>query len=294
MNRRWQASADDPLHELRPTRAELFEMVRLASPVVFAQVGIMAMGVVDTAMVGRIGPEAVAAVALGHIYWINLTILGIGVLMALDPVVSQAFGAGDTVGVRRGIQRGVVLATLLTVPTVLLLLPGESLFALLRQPDSVAPVAASWARWSALGILPFYLFVALRQSLQALASVRPVVTAIVLGNVVNVVLNWLLIYGRLGFPELGAVGSSISTVIGRWVMLGVLLWSGRALLLPALRPWRADSWRIPPPCGWSASARRWHFSSGSRSPSLVAEPSCSVGLARRHSRPTKSLSVSRH
>ncbi len=235
-----------PLHELRLTRAELSEMVRLASPVVVAQVGIMAMGVVDTAMVGRIGPEAVAAVALGHIYWINLTILGIGVLMALDPVVSQAFGAGDTVGVRRGIQRGVVLATLLTVPTVLLLLPGESLFALLRQPDSVAPVAASWARWSALGILPFYLFVALRQSLQALASVRPVVTAIVLGNVVNVVLNWLLIYGRLCFPELGAVGSSISTVIGRWVMLGVLLWSGRALLLPALRPWWADSWRIPP------------------------------------------------
>src|SRR3990172_8121054 len=95
-----------PLSRLRPTGAELGEMVRLASPVVLAQVGIMLMGVVDTAMVGRVGPDAVAAVALGHIYWVNLTIIGIGVLMALDPVVSQAFGAGDTPGVCRGGQRG--------------------------------------------------------------------------------------------------------------------------------------------------------------------------------------------
>ena len=221
-------------------------MVRLASPVVLAQVGIMLMGVVDTAMVGRIGADAVAAVALGHIYWINLTILGVGILMALDPVVSQAFGAGDAAGVRRGVQRGVVLALLLTVPTSLALMPGEWLFAVLRQPASVTPVAARWARVSALGTLPFFLFVALRQSLQAMGSVRPVVAAIVVGNAVNVGLNWLLIYGRAGFPALGAVGSSVSTVIGRWVMLAILLWSGRALLVRALRPWLPESFAMRP------------------------------------------------
>ena len=235
-----------PLKELRPTRAEFVEMVRLASPVVLAQVGIMLMGVVDTAMVGRIGADAVAAVALGHIYWINLTILGTGILMALDPVVSQAFGAGDAAGVRKGVQRGVVLALILTIPTSLALMPGEWLFAVLRQPASVTPVGAAWARVSALGTLPFFLFVALRQSLQAMGLVRPVVAAIVVGNVVNVVLNWLLIYGRAGFPALGAVGSSISTVIGRWVMLVILLWSGRALLVPALRPWLPESFDMRP------------------------------------------------
>jgi MATE family multidrug resistance protein len=107
-------------------------------------------------------------------------------------------------------------------------------------------VAASWARWSILGALPFYLFVALRQSLQAMASVRPVVTAIVVGNFVNVAFNWLLIYGNAGFPALGAIGSAISTVIGRWVMLGVIVWSGRALLVPALRPWLPESFRLRP------------------------------------------------
>ena len=95
-------------------------MLRLASPVVLAQVGIMLMGVVDTAMVGRVSPATIAAVALGHIYWVNLTIPGIGILLVLDPVVSQAVGAGDREGVARGVQRGVVLALIMTIPTALL------------------------------------------------------------------------------------------------------------------------------------------------------------------------------
>lgn len=221
-------------------------MVRLASPVITAQVGIMLMGVVDTAMVGQVGSDAVAAVALGHIYWVNLTILGVGTLMALDPVVSQAFGAGDTAGVRRGVQRGVVLAMLISIPMALALLPSGWVFAKLDQPALIVPVAAAWARWSALGALPFFLFVALRQSLQAMGRVRPVVISIVVSNLLNIILNWLLIYGHWGFPALGAVGSSISTVIGRWIGFAVLLWFGRDRLIPALRPWLPESFRIRP------------------------------------------------
>jgi MATE family multidrug resistance protein len=221
-------------------------MVRLAWPVVLAQVGIMLLGVVDTAMVGRVGPDAVAAVALGHIYWVNLSVPGIGLLLALDPVVSQAYGAGDGPAVARGVQRGVILAVLLTVPTVLLLLPGELFLGALRQPATVTPLAASWARWSAFGVLPFYLFVALRQSLQAMAHTRAIVIAILLGNVLNAALNWVLIYGHLGAPPLGAVGSSISTAIGRWAMLALLVWFGRDQILPHLRPWARESWRLRP------------------------------------------------
>ena len=235
-----------PFRELRPTAAELREMVRLASPVVIAQVGIMLMGVVDTAMVGRVSADAVAAVALGHIYWVNISIPGIGLLMALDPVVSQAVGAADRDGVRRGVQRGAILACAITIPAMLLLLPGEAVFAALRQPESVAPTAASWARWSTLGSLPFFLFVAFRQSLQAMGTVRPVVIAIVAGNLLNVILNWVLIYGNLGAPAMGAVGSSVSTAIGRWAMLLILVWTGRRHVLPALRPWYGESWRLRP------------------------------------------------
>lgn len=235
-----------PLAQLRPTGAELREMIRLAWPVVLAQVGIMMLGVVDTAMVGRVGPDAVAAVALSHIYWVNLTIPGIGLLLVLDPVVSQAIGAGDRPAAARGVQRGVILAVLLAIPVSLLLVPGEFFLGVLRQPPEIAPIAATFSRWTALSVLPFFLFVAFRQSLQAMAHTRAIVVAILAGNAINLVLNWILIYGNLGFPAFGVVGSAISTVIGRWAMLAILLWMGRHQLLPMLRPWFSDSWRLRP------------------------------------------------
>ncbi len=235
-----------PLADLRPSGDELREMIRLAWPIVLAQVGVMLLGVVDTAMVGRVGPDAVAAVALGHIYWVNVSVPGMGLLLVLDPVVAQAFGAGDRPATARGIQRGAVLAVMVAIPAAVALLPGEWVFGILRQPESVAPVAAAYSRWTALGMLPFFLFVAFRQSLQALAHTRAIVLSIVLGNVLNVVLNWALIYGHLGFPALGAIGSAISTVIGRWAMLAMLLWFARREIWPYLAPWDRASLRIRP------------------------------------------------
>ncbi|HVT38280.1 MAG TPA: MATE family efflux transporter [Gemmatimonadaceae bacterium] len=234
------------LAELRPTRGELREMVRLASPVVLAQVGIMLMGVVDTAMVGRVSPATIAAVALGHIYWVNVTIPGIGILLVLDPVVSQAVGAKDPEGVARGVQRGVLLALVMSVPTALLLIPGEFFLNFLRQPAEVAPIAATFARWSIMGVVPFYLFVVFRQSLQAMAAVRPVVLSIVVANIVNAALNWVLIYGHFGLPALGAVGSAISTVVSRFLMLAMLITLGWHELHSALVPWRKQSWLLAP------------------------------------------------
>jgi MATE family multidrug resistance protein len=221
-------------------------MVRLAWPVVLAQVGVMMLGVVDTAMVGRVGSDAVAAVALGHIYWVNLTVPGIGLLLVLDPVVSQAFGGGDHTGVARGVQRGVLLAVCLSGPTALALLPGEHFFGALDQPAAVTPLAAAYSRWTALSVLPFYLFVVLRQSLQAMAETRAIVASILIGNVLNVILNWALIYGHFGLPALGAIGSAISTVIGRWTMLGVLVWIDRKLVIPTVVPWHRESWELRP------------------------------------------------
>jgi len=234
------------LAQLRPTAGELREMLRLASPIVLAQLGIMLMGIVDTAMVGRVSTAAIASVALGHIYWVMLTIPGLGLLLVLDPVVSQAVGANDQEGIARGVQRGVLLALALSVPTGLLLWPGEFFFGVLRQPGDVIPVAAEWSRWSIIGVVPFFLFVALRQSLQAMRSVRAVVIAIVAANVLNVLLNYVLIYGRYGVPAFGAVGSAISTLISRWAMFGILAVLGWPQLHHALVPWRKESFTWAP------------------------------------------------
>jgi MATE family multidrug resistance protein len=234
------------LAQLRPTRGELREMLRLASPVVFAQVGIMMMGVVDTAMVGRVSPSTIAAVALGHVYWVNLMLPGLGLLLVLDPIISQAVGAKDGEAIARGIQRGIVLALALSIPCSLLLIPGELFFGFLRQPPDVTPIAATFSRWSMLGVVPFYLFIVFRQSLQAMNQTRAVVISIIVANVMNVVLNWALIYGHAGLPALGAVGSAISTVISRWTMLAVIVAIGWNQLHGAIMPWRAESIRVEP------------------------------------------------
>jgi len=201
----------------------------------------MAMGVVDTIMVGRVSATDLAAVAMGHLYFYAVSVFGMGVLFALDPVVSQAVGAADRVAIARGLQRGGVLAALMAAIAMVLLLPAAPALAALGQPAEVVPVAARYAHALIGGVLPFYLFIVLRQSLQAMGHVRAILMVALAGNVVNVVLNWLLIFGNLGFPPMGAVGSGWATTGSRWFMLAALLVLGWPLLAPSLSPLRTDA-----------------------------------------------------
>jgi multidrug resistance protein, MATE family len=221
-------------------------MLRLAVPVVVIQVGMMAMGVVDTIMVGHISARALAAVALGNLYFFGLAVFAMGTLMVLDPVVAQAFGAGERAAVGRAVQRGVLLAALLTIPVALLLTLAAPVFRLAQQPAEVVPLAASYALVTAPGVFPFLLFVVFRQSLQSMGRTAPIVAAILGANLVNAALNWALIYGYLGFPALGVVGSAWATSISRG-LLAVGLWVGaRRDLGPLLWPVRPGIWQWGP------------------------------------------------
>ncbi len=199
----------------------------------------MAMGVVDTIMVGRVSPEDLAAVGLGNLYFFVVGVFGMGLLMALDPLVSQAVGAGDQEAAARALQRGIVLAGALGLIAALLLLPAAPLLALARQPPEVIPIAAAYAFWSIPGTLPFYGFVVLRQTLQGMARVAPILWTMVAANLLNVFLNWILIWGNLGAPRLGAVGSAMASSMARWFMAAVLLAVAWRLLRPYLLPVRS-------------------------------------------------------
>src|SRR4051794_16911535 len=159
----------------RDERSELRATVALAVPVVFVQLGFMAMGVVDTLMVGRLSARALAAVAIGNLYFFNVTIFASGTLMALDPIIAQAVGAGDDETVARSAQRGLVLSLGLSVLTALLLAPASQVLTALRQPAEVVPDAGAYVRISIAGVAPYLAFVVLRQSLQALHRVAPIV-----------------------------------------------------------------------------------------------------------------------
>jgi MATE family multidrug resistance protein len=221
-------------------------MLRLAVPVVVVQVGMMLLGVVDTMVVGRLSSEALAAVALGHVMIIAVSSFGIGMLLALDPLVAQAVGAGDTVTVRRSVQRGLLIALGLMAPSILLLLPAEPILTFFRQPPEIVPVAADYIRICIPGLLPFYGFVVLRQSLQAMERMRPIVMTIVVVNLFNLFADWILVYGVGPVPQLGPIGSAWATTAARTLLFVVLFVVARKELGPLLNRLDREAFRSGP------------------------------------------------
>ncbi len=234
------------VRQMIPMKADFASLIRLAMPVAAVQVGVMMMGAVDTIMVGHLSAPDLAAVALGNLYFFLTASFGLGTLFALDPVISQAVGAGDRLGIARGIQRGFVMAAILSLTTCLFLIPGLPFLTFLRQPADVIPIAAQYALVSIPGVLPFYGFIVLRQSLQSMGKVAPIVAVIVVANIGNVFLNWVLIYGNLGVPSMGAVGSGWATTLSRWVMLVTLLGVSWRVLGPYLWPLRPGAMALAP------------------------------------------------
>lgn len=220
---------------VRPTMADMRALITLALPVVAVEMGMMAMHIVDTLFVGHLSATALAAVSLALAYYFTIVVIGMGTLVGLDALVSQAVGAGDTDAVRRAIQRGLLLAALLCIPLALILLPTASVLRTLQQPEEIIPIATRVVHISILGLPGALAFVVLRQTLQSMERLRPIIVTVVLANLINAACNWLLITGHLGAPALGVDGSAIASVIGRTSLPLILLWLGRDILWPLLR-----------------------------------------------------------
>ena len=205
----------------------------------------MLMGVVDTIMVGHISANALAAVALGNLFFFAVAVFGMGVLFALDPVISQAVGARDDVAIARAVQRGFIIAVGITLLLSVFFPFTRFVLVTLRQPKEVIPVATSYVLTVAPSTFPLLAFIVLRQTLQAMGRVRPIIYTIIGANISNLALNWILIYGKFGAPALGVVGSAWATSISRYLMFIALLMLGWPLLRPHVQP-RRDALHIKP------------------------------------------------
>jgi multidrug resistance protein, MATE family len=197
-------------------------MFVLAVPVVTAELGWMTMGLVDTLMVGRIGPEAIGAVGIGSSLFMGVCIFAMGLLLGLDTLVSHAFGAGRIDECHRWLAYGVTLSLLLSVPVTIIVLALSTALGHWGLDPTVLRLTQPYLNVLAWSVPPLLLYASFRRYLQGMGVVRPVMVALVLANLLNVFVNWLLIFGHLGAPALGVLGSAWGTVVARVVMAGVL------------------------------------------------------------------------
>jgi MATE family multidrug resistance protein len=206
----------------REVRPALSRLLRLAGPVVVAELGWMAMGLVDTVMVGPLGPDAIGAVGLGSGLFMAVAIFGMGLLLGLDTLVSHAFGAGRRDECDRWLVHGLVLGIVVAVPLTAIVVTGLAFIDHAGLHPDVERLTIPYLRAVTWSLLPLLGYAALRRYLQGMGLVRPVTFALVSANLVNLAGNWALIYGHLGVPALGVAGAAWATCLARVYMVAVL------------------------------------------------------------------------
>ena len=205
-----------------PLGREVRATLGLAVPIVLVQLAQMSMGFVDVVMVGRLGTEALAAIVLGSTTYFTLALVCVGVLVAVQPTVAQAVGAGDDEAAARGARQGLWLALFLGVPfTVALGVAEPALLATGQAPDTAA-LAADYLGAMRWGFVPNLWFTALRGLCEGDARPRPVLAVTLVGVAANAALNYGLMFGAWGLPALGVVGTGWSSAITTTLMVAAL------------------------------------------------------------------------
>ena len=215
----------------------------LGLPLIGGHLAQMAIGVTDTVMLGWYGVEALAAVTLGSTYFFVLFIFGSGFAWAVMPMVASFEAEGDEVGLRRATRMGLWLSLGFALVSLPLMVWSEPILRMMGQGDSVARDASIYLRVAGFGIIPALLVMVLKSYLAALERTQVVLWITVASALVNGLVNYVLIFGNWGAPELGIRGAAFASVTTQIVSLvGVVVYAMWALPEHALfrRLWRAD------------------------------------------------------
>ena len=177
----------------------------------------------DNVMVGQLGTAELAAVSLGNSFVFIAMSLGIGFSTAITPLVAEADSANNISQGKNAFKHGLILCTLLSVLLFLIILLLKPLMYYMDQPKEVVELAIPYLNYVALSLIPLIIFQALKQFSDGLSNTKYPMYATILANAINIVLNYLLIFGSFGFPKLGIVGAAIGTLFSRIIMV-YFLW----------------------------------------------------------------------
>ena len=194
-------------------KREFPTLIRIAIPLSLAQMAQNGMGFVDTLMAGRLGPGALAGIALGSISFFFVTIVLSSMLFSVGPIVAQATGANRPEEAVRALRQGIFTALTLTPPAVALLWLMPGLLTFIGQDPDVVTSARGYLRAVSFGVLPLMLFTSLRAYLEGQGRTQPLMLVAFLGVGLNIIANQALMFGRWGFPALGLTGTGVATSV---------------------------------------------------------------------------------
>ncbi|TSE10636.1 MATE family efflux transporter [Aquimarina algiphila] len=197
--------------------------LKLAAPVMLGMLGHTFVGLIDNIMVGQLGTAELAAVSLGNSFMFIAMSLGIGFSTAITPLVAEADGENNFKTGKSAFKHGLFLCTTLGIALFLLILVAKPLMYFMKQPIEVVELAIPYLDLVAFSLIPLVSFQALKQFSDGLSMTSYPMYATLIANVVNIVLNYLLIFGKFGFPQMGIVGAAVGTLVSRLVMV-IFLW----------------------------------------------------------------------
>ncbi len=199
-------------------------MLRLGAPIIANNLALSGMSLTDTIMAGRISARDLAAVGVGNAVWFSIFLFGLGNLMALSPITAQAIGAGRQREVGAYTRQCLWLSQVIGLLAIVILLNAGSLLSLIGIAEEFRPLAADYAGAICWGVPGIFAYLALRFTSEGLGHTRPIALVAISGLLVNAVADYVLMYGKLGLPALGAVGCGYATAVTQWGMFLFMLW----------------------------------------------------------------------
>ena len=207
-------------------KAEVSVLLKIGLPVILAQLLQMSMSFVDTVMAGRLSPEDLAAVAVGSSMLMPFVVLCLGCMMAVTPIVAQNVGGREFSKIGKNARQVLWLSLILAIPSFFILRNLDGAFVLIGVTDEIIPIASGYLKAISWGIIPAYAYGALRYFNEGLSVTRPAMFVALIGTLVNIPANYVLMFGKLGFPQLGAVGTGYASAIVFTVMsIGMFLFT---------------------------------------------------------------------
>ncbi|MBN8566820.1 MAG: MATE family efflux transporter [Flavobacteriales bacterium] len=207
---------------LKKYTAEFEYNLRLAYPIIIGMLGHTVVGIVDNAMVGQLGPKELAAVSLGNSFIFIAMSLGIGFSTAITPIVAEADGANSIEKGRSAFHNGLFLCTLLGIMLFLMIFFAKPIISFMGQPEEVVNLAKPYLDIVAFSLIPLIMFQAYKQFADGKSETKYSMWATIIGNIINVIINYFLIFGIWIFPQMGIVGAAIGTITSRIVMLAYM------------------------------------------------------------------------